>query len=136
MGKLTLSVARCPLTEREIAEVICFLASERASFVTGQVVASDGRFDSTGVGLPALRTRLTLTWVQSDECAPVSVLQQPQPSVNAALESNEGRVVFPRSDDTTATSIWQTWERAISASLSSCPSPMRTAHYRLSCPSP
>ena len=43
-------------TEREIAEVICFLASERASFVTGQVVASDGGFDSTGVGLPALRT--------------------------------------------------------------------------------
>ena len=43
-------------TEREIAEVICFLASERASFVTGQVVASDGGFESTGVGLPALRT--------------------------------------------------------------------------------
>jgi meso-butanediol dehydrogenase/(S,S)-butanediol dehydrogenase/diacetyl reductase len=43
-------------TEREIAEVICFLASERASFVTGQVVASDGGFDSTSVGLPALRT--------------------------------------------------------------------------------
>jgi hypothetical protein len=106
MGKLTLSVAGCPLTEREIAEVICFLASERASFVTGQVVASNGGFDSTGVGLPALRTRLTQTWVLSDECAPVSVLQQPQPSVNAALESNVGRVVFPRSDDTTATSIW------------------------------
>ena len=42
-------------TEREIAEVICFLAGERASFVTGQVVASDGGFDATGVGLPALR---------------------------------------------------------------------------------
>jgi len=42
-------------TEGEIAEVICFLASEKASFVTGQVVASDGGFDSTGVGLPALR---------------------------------------------------------------------------------
>jgi meso-butanediol dehydrogenase/(S,S)-butanediol dehydrogenase/diacetyl reductase len=56
MGKLTLTVAGCPLTEREIAEVICFLASERASFITGQVVASDGGFESTGVGLPALRT--------------------------------------------------------------------------------
>ena len=42
-------------TEREIAEVICFLAGERASYVTGQVVASDGGFDATGVGLPALR---------------------------------------------------------------------------------
>ncbi|UOA34076.1 2-(S)-hydroxypropyl-CoM dehydrogenase (plasmid) [Sulfitobacter sp. DSM 110093] len=42
-------------TESEIAEVICFLASDRASFVTGQVVASDGGFDATGVGLPALR---------------------------------------------------------------------------------
>ncbi|QUJ76064.1 SDR family oxidoreductase [Sulfitobacter albidus] len=42
-------------TEREIAEVIVFLCSERASYVTGQIVASDGGFDSTGVGLPALR---------------------------------------------------------------------------------
>lgn len=43
-------------TEREIAEVICFLASEKASYVTGQIVAADGGFDATGVGLPALRT--------------------------------------------------------------------------------
>ncbi|SHF63463.1 NAD(P)-dependent dehydrogenase, short-chain alcohol dehydrogenase family [Loktanella atrilutea] len=42
-------------TEREIAEVICFLAGSRASYVTGQVVAADGGFESTGVGLPALR---------------------------------------------------------------------------------
>ena len=42
-------------SEREIADVICFLASDRASYVTGQVVASDGGFDATGVGLPALR---------------------------------------------------------------------------------
>ena len=39
----------------EIAEVIVFLCSEKASYVTGQVVAADGGFDSTGVGLPALR---------------------------------------------------------------------------------
>ncbi|WCE68554.1 SDR family oxidoreductase (plasmid) [Sulfitobacter faviae] len=42
-------------SEREIADVICFLASDRASYVTGQIVASDGGFDATGVGLPALR---------------------------------------------------------------------------------
>ncbi|SOE18128.1 NAD(P)-dependent dehydrogenase (short-subunit alcohol dehydrogenase family) [Hoeflea halophila] len=43
-------------TEREIAEVITFLCSEKASYVTGQVIASDGGFESTGVGLPALRS--------------------------------------------------------------------------------
>lgn len=42
-------------TEREIAEVIVFLCSEKASYVTGQVIAADGGFESTGVGLPALR---------------------------------------------------------------------------------
>lgn len=43
-------------SEREIAEVITFLCSEKASYVTGQIIASDGGFESTGVGLPALRT--------------------------------------------------------------------------------
>ncbi len=42
-------------SEREIAEAIAFLCSEKASYVTGQVLAADGGFDSTGVGLPALR---------------------------------------------------------------------------------
>ncbi|SHM48035.1 SDR family NAD(P)-dependent oxidoreductase [Roseibium suaedae] len=43
-------------SEEEIGEVIVFLCSAKASYVTGQVIASDGGFESTGVGLPALRT--------------------------------------------------------------------------------
>lgn len=42
-------------SESEIAEVIVFLCGPRASYVTGQVIAADGGFESTGVGLPALR---------------------------------------------------------------------------------
>jgi len=43
-------------SENEIASVICFLCSEKASFVTGQIIASDGGFEATGIGLPALRS--------------------------------------------------------------------------------
>jgi len=42
-------------TEKELAEVITFLCSERASYVTGQLIAVDGGFQSTGICLPSLR---------------------------------------------------------------------------------
>ncbi|MGY6705398.1 SDR family NAD(P)-dependent oxidoreductase [Roseinatronobacter sp.] len=41
--------------ETEISEVITFLCSDKASYVTGQTIAVDGGFDAVGVGLPALR---------------------------------------------------------------------------------
>ena len=41
--------------EEELAEAILFLCGERASYLTGQVIAVDGGFDATGIGLPTLR---------------------------------------------------------------------------------
>lgn len=42
-------------SEDEIAEVVAFLCSDKASYVTGQLIASDGGFEATGIGLPSLR---------------------------------------------------------------------------------
>jgi NAD(P)-dependent dehydrogenase (short-subunit alcohol dehydrogenase family) len=43
--------------ESELAETIVFLCSERASYITGQVIAVDGGFEATGIGLPTLRAQ-------------------------------------------------------------------------------
>ena len=42
-------------TPQEIAEAVGFLCSPAASYVNGQVLAVDGGFEASGVGLPTLR---------------------------------------------------------------------------------
>ena len=44
-------------SEHEIAEAIFFLCSPAAAYVNGQVIAADGGFEATGIGLATLRDR-------------------------------------------------------------------------------
>lgn len=41
--------------ETELAQAVCFLCSDQASYITGQELAVDGGFAAAGVGLPTLR---------------------------------------------------------------------------------
>jgi NAD(P)-dependent dehydrogenase (short-subunit alcohol dehydrogenase family) len=41
--------------EEELAASIYFLCSDQASYITGQVLAVDGGFEASGIGLPTLR---------------------------------------------------------------------------------
>ncbi|MBT3330432.1 MAG: SDR family oxidoreductase [Rhodospirillaceae bacterium] len=42
--------------EQEIADAVFFLCGDNAKYITGQILAVDGGFDATGIGLPTLRT--------------------------------------------------------------------------------
>jgi len=41
--------------EEELADAILYLCSDRARYITGQVLAVDGGFEAAGIGLPTLR---------------------------------------------------------------------------------
>ncbi len=41
--------------ESELADAIFYLCSDRATYITGQILAVDGGFEAAGIGLPTLR---------------------------------------------------------------------------------
>ncbi len=46
-------------TPEEMANAVGFLCSDAAAFINGQVLAVDGGFEASGVGLPTLRRNMT-----------------------------------------------------------------------------
>ena len=41
--------------ETELSDAVFFLCSDRASYISGQMLAVDGGFEATGIGLPTMR---------------------------------------------------------------------------------
>ena len=54
-------------TIEEMANVVGFLCSDAASYVNGQVLANDGGFEATGVGLPTFRRIAGINNVGGDQ---------------------------------------------------------------------
>ncbi len=53
-------------TTGEMAELVGFLCSPTASYLTGQCLANDGGFEATGVGLPTFRRTAGLNAIGND----------------------------------------------------------------------
>jgi NAD(P)-dependent dehydrogenase (short-subunit alcohol dehydrogenase family) len=47
-------------TPEEMANTVGFLCSDEAAFINGQILAVDGGFEATGVGLPTLRRNMAI----------------------------------------------------------------------------